>query len=510
MNFNNATLLTYNRNSEFFSDTMRYRVNKELTIQGLLLELSNDNGVQEILNDLETFKSGFVSNWQDVILNGVNFGRGIVNSISFTEGNDVRTKQYTVSISIPEDGDTNTTGPYAGLNFSNFKYIESFSESSSFTKDVGRDNYTQNINLTIKPPTTTDAVNAAKAIAQNFFDNNNLSNTIGNYTSYSGTKKYYTENYDPVNGEFSFSRNFELYKGSNGTFSLSRRHTLNFDNEGVLSVTESAEYIGHTNTAFDTANNAAKNDINGAFVRCLALVPTYRLGGDLNLKSQPISKSWDTNPFQGTVSYSITFSNALRINTGTFGAFHDFTIEVSESQGGILTVTQNGTIIGFGELLSNKNKYNNALNYFNGLSFNFSQYGSNLKFTTSSETHSEIDGNIKYSKSYTNNTSVLTGQQIRKIVTKISRQYTRNLFSSFNIPNFKEIVQIQSNTLPNEYVYNVVVNGKGGTDINTFLSAARNQISNPPSPSYLSDVNYTFDPAQRELNLNVTYINFSP
>jgi hypothetical protein len=488
---------------------MRYRVNKELTIQGLLLELANSNGAQEILNDLETFKAAFVSNWQDVILNGVNFGRGIVNSISFTEGNDVRTKEYTVSISIPEDGDTNTTGPYSGLNFANFKYIESFSESSSFTKDAGRDNYTQNINLTIKPPTTTDAVNAAKAIAQNFFDNNNLSSTIGNFTSYTGTKKYYTENYDPVNGEFSFSRNFELYKGSNGTFSLSRRHTLNFDNEGVLSVTESAEYIGHTETAFDTANNEAKNNINGAYIRCLALVPTYRIGGDASLKSTPISKSWETNPFQGTISYSITFSNALRINTGIFGVFHDFTIEVSESEGGILTVTQNGTIIGFGELLNNNNKYNNALNFLNTLSFNFSQYGSNLKFLSSSETHSQVEGKINYSTSSTNNTSLLNNQNIRKIVTKISRQYTRNLFSSFNIPNFKEIVQIQNNTLPNEYIYNVVVNGKGGLDINTFLSAARGQISTPPSPSYLSDVNYSFDPAQRELTLNVTYINFS-
>lgn len=508
MNFNNATLLTYNRTSEFFSDTMRYRVNKELTIQGLLLELANDNGVQEILSDLETFKAGFVSNWQDVILNGVNFGRGIVNNISFAEGNDVRTKEYTVSITIPEDGDTNTTGPYSGLNFSNFKYIESFSETSNFNKDLGKDNYTQSINLTIKPPTTTDAINAAKAIAQNFFDNNNLSNTIANYTAYAGTKKYYTENYDPVNGEFSFSRNFELYKGSNGTFSLSRRHTLNFDNEGVLSVTESAEYIGHTDAAFDTANNAAKNDISSAFVRCLGLIPTYSLGGDNSLKAEPISKSWDTNPFQGTVSYSITFSNALRINAETFGAFHDFTIEVSESAGGIQTITQNGTIIGFGELLSSKNKYNNARNFFNNLSFDFSQYASNLKLLTSSETHSEIEGRINYSIAYTNDTSVLQTQTIRKIVTKISRQYTRNLFSSFNILNFKEIVQVQRNILPNEYVYNITVNGKGGVGINNFLAIAESQISKPPF-SYLSDVNYSFDPAQRELNLNVTYINFS-
>jgi hypothetical protein len=509
MNFNNATLLTHSRSSDFFSDTMRYRVKKDLTIRGLLLDLTNDNGVRDILTDLEDFKDGFINNWEDVILNGVNFGRGIINNISFADGNDVRTKEYTVSISIPEDGDTTTSGPYQGLNFLNFKYIESFSESSEFTKDVGRDNYTQNINLVIKPPTTTDAILAAKTIAQNFFDNNNLSNTVGNFTSYAGTKKYFTESYDPVNGEFNFSRTFELYKDSDGTFSLSRTHSLNFDNEGVLSVTESAEYIGHTNNAFDTANNQAKNDINNAFGRCSALVPTYRLGGDENLQSKPISKSWNTNPFQGTLNYSITFSNALRINAGAFQAFHDFTIKTNESIGGIITVEQNGTVIGFGELLRSKNKYNNALNFFKNLSFNFSQYASNLKFLSSSETHAEIEGSVSYTVSYTNNTSVLDSQLIRRIVTKISRQYRRNLFSSFNIPNFKEIVQIQNNVLPNEYTYNITVNGKGGVGIGTFLSAARAQVFNPPSPFYLSDVQYSFDPAQRELSLNVSYLNFS-
>jgi hypothetical protein len=511
MNFNNATLLSYNRTSEFFSDTMRYRVNKEVTIQGLLLELANDNGAKQILDDLETFKSDFVSNWQDVILNGVSFGSGIVNNISFAEGNDVRTKEYTVSISIPETGDTNTNGPYANLNFSNFKYIQDFSESSSFTKDVGRDNYTQNINLTIVPPTTIDAINAAKTIAQNFFDYNNLSNTIGSFTSYGGTKKYFTENYDPVNGIFTFSRNFELFKNSDGTFSLSRTHSINFDNEGVLSVTEAADYIGQTNTEFETANAQAKIDIQNAFSRCSNLVSSYQLGGDEALKSQPIEKSWAANPFGGTLNYSISFSNALRIDMGSFDAFHDFTIETSESQGGTQTVAQNGSIIGFGELLSNKNKYTNALSYLNNLTFNLSTYAPNLKFLSSSETHSEIEGRVTYSMNYTNDGSILENQSIRKIVTKISRQYTRNLFSSFNIPNFKEIVQIRNNTLPNEYIYNITVNGKGGIGLRNFLTAARNQISPPPPiRSYLNDINYSFDPSQRELVLNVTYINFSP
>lgn len=509
MNFNNATLLTYNRTSEFFSDTMRYRVNKELTIKGLLLELANDNGVQNILNDLQVFQTGFSSNWQNVILNGVNFGSGIVNNISFTEGNDVRTKEYTVSISIPEDGDTNTLGPYANLNFSNFKYIENFSESSTFTKDVGRDNYTQNLQLTIKPPTTIDAINAAKTIAQNFFDNNSLSNTVGSYSSYAGTKKYYTENYDPINGEFNFSRNFELYENSDGTFSLSRKHSINFDNEGVLSITESADYIGQTNTAFDTVNNQAKIDIANAFSRCSSIVPIYELGGDASLRSQPVSKSWNADPFQGTINYSISFSNALRIDMGSFDAFHDYTVEVSESQGGIKTVVQNGTIIGFGELLLNNTKYLNATSYFNNLNIDLSEYADNLKLLSSTETHSQIEGRINYSTSYTNSTSLLESQTIRQIVTKISRQYTRNLFSSFNIPNFKEIVQIRSNTLPNEYVYNIVVNGKAGVGINTFLSTAKSQVTQPSFRSYLSDVNYSFDPGQRELTLNVTYLNFT-
>lgn len=512
MNFNNATLLTHTRNSEFFSDTMRYRVVKNLTIQGLLLDLANDNGVTNILSDLQAFRLSLISNWQDVILNGVNFGKGTIENVSFSPGNDVKIKEYTVSISIPEDGDTTTQGYYQGLNFSHFKYIESFSESSEFTRNLGRDNYTHNINITIKPPTTIDAINAAKDIAENFFNNNNLSSTIGNFTSYANTKKYYTENYDPINGEFSFSRNFELYKNSDGNFSLSRVHRIDFSKDGVLSVTESAEYLGHTSTPFDTVNTQAKTDINNAYSRCATLVSSYSIGGDEALNSKPLSKSWNSIPFDGRLSYEITFSNHLRINNGTFGAFHDYSIDVETSKSNSYKVSQKGSIIGFGDLKTSAQKYNNALGFFQTISPNFSMYAipGTLQLISTSVTHNQINGKIDYTYIYTNDDSIATNQDIRKIVTTISRQYRRYLSSSFNIINYKEIIQIQPNRLPNNINYNIKLNGKSTVGLNTYLNAARQQITQnqPPAPSYINNVNYTFNPFDRELTLTVDYLNF--
>ena len=39
MNFNDATLLTVSRKSQFLADTVRYKTVKELTVEGLLLNL---------------------------------------------------------------------------------------------------------------------------------------------------------------------------------------------------------------------------------------------------------------------------------------------------------------------------------------------------------------------------------------------------------------------------------------------------------------------------------------
>ena len=527
MIFNNATLLTLNKTSDFSADTVRYKATKTLSIEGLLLDLANDNGVKNIWNDLKSFQQSLINDWQDIIINDVNFSpssRGIITNINFSEGNDVKLKTYTVEVTIPETGDLSTItaagGSYSGLNFSQFLFIESFSESSDFSKSVSRDNYTQNISVTLKGPPTLNSINEAKTIATNFFTNNDLSNVIGDYADYASTKKYFTENYNKATFECSFSRTFELYKDSNGLYSSSRSHSINFDEAGVMSITESAEYIGNsTSSQYDTAATQARTDIGTSFSRCETVFNDYKTSDDDVLESKAISKSFNLNIFNNTVSYIIVYSNASRIGS-TFSAFHDYTTTIIESENGTYNYSYEGSIVGYSEVNLNLQKYSNAVSAFGYIKSNIlttptAPIGT-FKEVGRSETHIEILGKIDYSIQYSTGDGILNPESsgIRRRATQISQDSNRFLNSTFNIIGLKEIVQIQKNKLENTLNYSITLNGKADVDISTYINVAKSIVSsNSPSSimgstfNYLSDVNFSYDPFARQFNFNVSYFS---
>ena len=527
MIFNNATLLSLTKTSDFSADTVRYKSTKSLSIEGFLLDLANDNGIENIWTDLKSFQQSLISDWQDIIINDVNFApnsRGIITSINFSEGNDVKLKTYTVEVTIPETGDLSTItaagNSYDGLNFTQFHFIESFSESSDFSRSVSRDNYTQNISVTIKGPPTLNSINEAKTIAENFFENNDLSNVIGDYSSYAFTKKYYTENYNKVTYECSFSRTFELYKDSGGLYSLSRSHSVNFDEAGVMSITESAEYIGNsTSSQYDTAATQARTDIGTSFSRCQGVFNDYKTSDDDVLESKAISKSFNLNVFNNTVSYTIVYSNASRIGS-TFSAFHDYTTTIVESENGTYNYSYEGSIIGYSEVDLKLQKYSNAVSAFSFIKTNIlttpTAPTGTFKEIGRSETHVEILGRIDYSIQYSTGDGIVNPQinGIRRKVTTISKDSNIFLNSTFNIIGFKEIVQIQKNKLENNLNYSITLNGRANVNISTYIAEAKSIVnSNSPSSimgssyNYLSDINFSYDPFARQFNFNASYFS---
>lgn len=523
MIFNNVTILTLNKSSDFQSDTFRYKSTKNLTIEGLLLDLINDNGVKNVLDDLKSFQQSLLSDWQNIVINGIDFSPnsyGIITNVNFSEGNDVRLKTYTIDISIPEQGDTSTLNSttYNGLNFSKFLFIQNFSESIEFTKSNSRDTYSQNITITLTAPPSLDSIDEAKLIAQNFFTFNSLQNVLGNYSSYANTKKFYTESYDSVSYQCTFSRNFELYKDSNGNFSLKRVHRINFDEQGIMSITESAEYIGLTNTsAFETANNQAKLDIATAFNdRCNPIFTNfYKTANDETLCPTPVSKSWNADVFGNTISYEITFSNQLRMGR-SFNAFHDYSTTRIETEAGIYNFSYEGSVVGYGELTNPNIKYTNALNSFQSIKSSLLTLppainGQIFKEISRSETHSEIAGKVDYSIQYSTTDNLSNPQQngIRRTNAIISKDYNRFLASNFNIIGFKEIVQIQKNKLDNIINYSITMNGAASTDVGAYVNRARSIVTSnlPDFPFYLSDVNYSYDPFGREFTFNLSYFS---
>ena len=506
MNFNNATLLSVSRTSEFLSDTVRYRTVKKLTVEGLLLDLTNSNGVRGIVTDLRSFEIDS-ENWDPIIINGTNFGIGIISNISFENGNDVRTKRYTVNIDIPEEGDFSSLlgTDYSGLTFTNHKYIENFSESSNFDRNLNKDTYSQSISFTLKGPYSLDAVTAAKTMAENFFNNNNLINTVGNKYNDSQIKKYFDESYDSIKNEYQFSRNFEVNKDSNSVFSLDLSRTIEFDDQGVGKVTEKADYLGHTATAFETANTQAKADIAGAYARCNAAFINYLPTASNNaLATNPITKSWTAVPFDGTVSYTIVFSNSQRIQS-TY--YWQYDITVDKSQAGQYSLTEQGNIVGADHIIDVK--YQKAKDAWatvrSGILSRLSSYIGSIKIVSESTTFNKVAGKIDYTSKYTNADSNLNSTtDIRKALVVINRTFNRNLASTFNIINYKEILQRQPNLLPNEISYTINLNGRATTSIGSYLLNAKSYISPLLPDEFLSNVSYTYNPFSRSFSLNVS------
>lgn len=531
LTFNNVSVLGARSNSEFFGEQFRYKSLLEISIEGNFIDLSSNtyNAIHAAINDYET--SAFGTNqpfFNDITINGVQFGRGYVTNFSTSpDGPDIGVKKYTINVTIPVDSDDANFNLLNQADFSsldlaneiNFKYIQSFSESSTYTRGEGiKDSYSQTISITIVPEQKTSAKNIASSFIQKFYQNNNLQSLIANPVGYNkgaNILKRHDQSYDENAGTYSVNSNWIFYPrspdgtGDNDVIVI-RNVNISYDGQGIINVTEDGQCTSNQNADDTTRSNAAlakaKELLNGAFGR-------LNTGGYVDtskhnpLIDQPISKNATSIPFQGKATYSITFTNSKEVIANV--AYWSYNIVINQTLGGDFIGNESGEIIGKGELLTNKQKYNFALNHWNSIKSQFqSRIGSYINGTISeistSQVHSEIDGKISYNYSYSNNKSLTIGQNITKTVASITEDYDRNLFSTFNIIGRKEIAQVQNNKLQNNIQVNVVLNGKFTTSLSAYINAAKG-VANSYSRGFLSDLNYNYSPSNREFSLNATY-----
>jgi hypothetical protein len=516
MNFDNVRVLSANSRSQFFGEQVRWKSNLELNIEGSVLYDGPTEGYSEIhtlLNTLETNAFGTGVFYTSITINGVNFGSGYVSNFSSSGDDvDINEKKYTLTVSIPVEGNLTdlNSGDFAGLGFTNFKYLDSFSESSTFIKGEGlKDTYTQSINLTVSPPIKSDGKTYAETIVKNFLNNNNLTSLIvGTYQK--SVKKFYNQTYDTLANTYSVSISYEVYPrqtDSTEQVLVIKNVSVDYGSEGVVTITENGTCVGNTavsNSArFTLAINKAKELSSGSFSRCQTSMP---VGSHNPLLDYPISKSFTTNEYEGSASYSVTFTNSKEI--AELKGYHTYNLEVQTTASGQKIAVENGSVIGGKEVKSTKDKYNNAVSLWATLKgvaiarvIDASDTGNLI---LESETHSEVEGRINYSYSYTNNTSIRANQEIRKVMSTISIQGNRRLSSNFNIVGKKEIIQIQPNLLHNEHNINITINGKYKTSIDTYLTEAKKSLTSSQF-KYPSSVEYSLNPSEREFTLTATY-----
>lgn len=517
MNFPNVQVLSASSRSEFFGENLRWKTLLEITVEGSFLELSASNGTptHSQLNSLENYIfSNGAQFYQNLTVNGVSFGQGYVGSFnSNAEGSDINDKKYTATIVIPEDGSINQTVEGVGtIGNSDFKYLENFSESSTFTKGEGiKDSYSQTISLSVVPPQKANGESIAKTIIQKFISQNSLTSLIaGQYQK--NVKKYYEQGYDKETNSYSFNVNYDLYpreSSSDDNVLVTKNISIEYGADGVITATENGECVGNAegsvNDRANAASSKAKELIDAAFGNLSGAYDTGKYGPLINT---PTNKNFTAVVFEGRASYSVSYTTSKELIQDQ--GFWEYSANIEITDGGDTIGREEGTITGVGENDSKKSKYQKALSLFasrksqiKGRVQEYVKGGVTLKEISTSETHSEVQGTIRYSRTYTSNSSIQPeGENFTKITTTITQDYNRKLFSTFNIVGNKEIAQVQNNLLQNNTTYNIVLNGKSSLKISDYLSKAKSLID---KSEYISDVSFSFSPSEREFNLNATY-----
>jgi hypothetical protein len=517
MNFPNVQVLSASSRSQFFGENLRWKTMVEITVEGSFLELSASNGTptHSQLNSLENSLFGKGQQfYQNLSVNGVNFGAGYVSNFSSNAaGDDINDKKYTATVTIPEDGAINQSVEGIGsISNTNFKFLESFSESSTFTKGEGvKDSYSQTISLSVAPPTKTSGLTIARDIIQKFISQNSLTSLInGQYQT--SVKKYYEQGYDPVTNSYSFNVNYDLYPreaNSDESVLVTRNISVEYSADGIITATENVECLGNIEGSVQTRYNAAvakvKSLLSSAFGNLNNSYNNTKYGSLINT---PISKNFTSVVFEGRASYSVTYTNSkeLILNNG----FWEYSSNIEITDGGDIVGSEEGSIIGVGENNLNKDKYKKALTLYQskkiGIKGRIQEYIKNaatLKELSISETHSEVQGSIKYSRTYSSNDSIQPeNQNFTKIVVNKTEDFDRKLFSTINIVGKKEIAQIQNNLLQNNTTYNIVLNGRSSLKFSDYLSKAKSLFG---SEGYISDISFSFSPSEREFNFNATY-----
>jgi hypothetical protein len=526
MNFPNVQVLNASSRSEFFGDNVRWKTVYELNIEGSFLALSstNNTAIHSALNSQERafFQKVFFEG--PITINGTNFGDGYVSNFSSqAEGTDVQSKRYTATVVIRLEGNLNTitTEGLGQVDKSNFQYIESFSESSTFNSGEGvKDSYSQNIDLNFVSKTPGSQKSIAEKIIKSFINNNLLTTLIQAEYQKTGIKKYYTQSYDEINNSYSTNVNFELATrsesvGNSDTLIVTSNVKKDYLTGGIINISEDIECIGNSNVSPEENYNLASAQVRSLISSAYGRLSGYIDGADGPLINQPLSKSFVGSPFEGRAGGSIAFSNSKEViaNQG----YWEFTINIQKPPGGNYVVNENGSIIGGGELeLNNTQKYENAKTLWDGKKGGIQSRiedlindGGTLNPTSTEETHSEIDGSISYNYNYSDNTSLFTTETpfLKKSIS-ITTDKNRNIFSTFNIIATKEIAQKQKNLLPNNTTINIILNGIYGTTLTQYEGEAKLLVSdNRPVGQYvkLSNLNYDFSPNSREFKCSATY-----
>jgi len=281
-------------------------------------------------------------------------------------------------------------------------------------------------------------------------------------------------------------------------------------------------------TPYTSALAAFDANFGSHYSRCNAIMGYYY--PTCSLQSNPISITIDRDIFLGTISYSVTFSNSQKyLSTVIWDYSHN-----AEKQDGFYNITEEGTVIGLGPRDS---RYAAALSFYTGtvvagIASRISGYYTG--FTTflgvpcltswtedsSSVTHSEFEGRIKYNFTYSSDSrlkSTGAASFIDNSESDSSSVPITNVFQILGDMDSEYAVPVyRGNSSLGNYKFDVnLISVTSTNDLNSLSALAKTQISKSRIPSaeyYLKDVNYNYNYNSRafDFSANFDYVKNRP
>mgnify|MGYP003111581453 FL=1 len=234
------------------------------------------------------------------------------------------------------------------------QYLESFSEDFNVSLDQAN-TYTFSHNLDITyisglegGGTAIDPIATAKCLAVNLFEQTptQFSTVIpASYGSISAvSRKYYNENYNLIDGSSSFEQTLKLLPSGLSTYSLSLSNSFEFDQGGIVKVSEDGEVEARSPDFRNEARKALDTEIAKSYDRCNTIYNSYKnyLGSNVGtLFNQPVVINKTLNDSAGTSSYSVEYTDDLKIKDLNTLVDRSLSLELSDN---VYNVTENGTI----------------------------------------------------------------------------------------------------------------------------------------------------------------------
>ena len=157
ISFNNVSFLGISQQNVKLETDFIFKREQSITISGLLIDLSNQEGIQDIFEQGNDFfnlpSSGSITGSlpvriNELIINGKNLGDGWVDSFEIF-GNHVQTAGYTASLRINKDGNfasselvqnesSKLSISSSGLNADDFNYLNSLDENFDFSLNADK------------------------------------------------------------------------------------------------------------------------------------------------------------------------------------------------------------------------------------------------------------------------------------------------------------------------------------------------------------------------------------